>query len=276
MFIAAQYGIPQKLDDNQNREMCAFMRDMMQAINGSQIACMESYHSMVWDRDAILDVIVSNPGVKNWSVHAPYGRCFDPSSPDEQIRQNSRAAFLDAVYAAGKLGAGRVIAHPGADIPYDVPRQTRLDLAVETLKFAADAAGEHGIQLAVEPLPKEEVGNTVDELLEIVHRIDRTNVGVNFDVNHLFPPEAIPGMIRKVGDLILSVHISDQDGEERHWLPFEGAMNWAEVLAALVDVGYKGPLVYEAHIKNANSCDDVVRIISDNYRRLVALAPENG
>ncbi len=98
-------------------------------------------------------------------------------------------------------------------------------------------------------------------------------MGVNFDVNHLFPPEAIPGMIRKAGSRILNVHVSDQDGIERHWLPFAGTMDWAEVLKALTDAGYTGPLIYETHIRDASNCMEAGRIIVDNYHRLIELAP---
>lgn len=274
VFITAQYGIPQKLTDDQNRQMVGFMHDMMDAMASPEVAVMESYHSVLWDREAVLNVILRKREVRNWSVHAPYGRCFDPSSPDPETRRNATDAMADAVHVASRLGAGIVVVHPGADVAYDVPRQDRLGYAVGVLVRVADLAGESGIRVAVEPLPKGEIGNTIDELIEVVDSIGRPNVGINFDVNHLFPAEQIPAMIRRAGSRLLSVHISDQDGRERHWLPFDGTMDWREALAALVDIGYKGPLIYETHIKGAGNCREVVDRITDNYRRLIAVAPE--
>ncbi len=99
----------------------------------------------------------------------------------------------------------------------------------------ADIAGEKGMDIGVEPLPKDEIGSSLDEVFAVIERIDRPNVGINFDVNHLYPPEEIPSLIRRAGPLMMSVHISDQDGQERHWLPFEGTLDWREVIAALVD-----------------------------------------
>lgn len=270
-IIAAQRGRGEKFGDSQNAMMVEFMREMMSAVNQSEIAAMECYHSMSWDRDRVLDAVLDGTRVELWSVHGPYGRYLDPSSPEQEGRDGARAALTDAVLAASRLKAKLVVVHPGADVPYEgVARQVQLDYAVETLRPIADLAAQDGLKVAVEPLPKREIGNSLDEILRIVERIGRPNVGINFDVNHLFPPEDIPAMIRRAGSLILSVHISDQDGEERHWLPFEGTMPWAEVLAALEEVGYAGPLIYEAHVKGAQDCAEVVRIVAENYRKLIA------
>jgi sugar phosphate isomerase/epimerase len=245
---------------------------MMQAVSRLDIDALECYHSLAWDRDLVLDVALENPSVEFWSVHAPYGKYCDPSSPLERAREGALAGFLDTIAVAARLGAKIVIAHPGINIEYDWPRNKRIDMVVDVFRQVADTAGEQGISIAVEPLPKKEIGSTLEELLHVVEMVDRPNVGVNFDVNHLFPPEAIPGMIRKAGSRILSVHISDQDGIERHWLPFQGTMDWREVLKALVDIGYTGPLIYETHIHDARDCDEAGRIIVDNYRRLIQLA----
>ena len=145
-------------------------------------------------------------------------------------------------------------------------------ISAETLKKVADMAGESGLKIAVEPLPKDEAGNSLDEVLWIIEKINRPNVGINFDVNHLFPPENIPSLIRKAGELIRSMHISDQDGQERHWLPFEGTLDWQEIIKALTEIGYSGPLIYETHIQNVQTCDEVGRKVVDNYRRLISLA----
>lgn len=272
-YMSARADKPASFDTRQNLMMQDFMRDMMRVMNSDGIAAMECYHSTAWDNEPIMEIILDNPNVEFWSLHAPYGSFYDPSSPDDEIRKNAIAAYSDAIEAAHNLGAGIVVAHPGANTEYDVYRDSRLGFCVDTYKHIADFAGERGIKLALEPLPKNEVGNTLDELLWIVENIGRQNVGINFDVNHLFPADAIPGLIRKAGEMILSVHISDQDDQERHWLPFTGKLNWKEVLKALADSGYKGPLVYETHIKEAQTCEDVGRVVMENYQELIKLAP---
>lgn len=264
---------PRRFDDHHNGLMTGFMRDLARVVSESRIEAMECYHSTCWDSEPIIEILRGTPNVEFWSVHAPYGRYADLSSPDPEAREGAVYAYGHGIGVAARLGAEVVVVHPGANDQYDVPKQTRIDFSVETLKAVADTAGEQGIRLAVEPLPKREAGNTLDEVLEILAKVDRPNVGINFDVNHLFPPEDIPALIRKAGDLIFSVHISDQDGEERHWLPLAGSLDWQAVLAALVEVGYKGPLIYETHIKEVTNCEEAARAVVENYERLIELAP---
>lgn len=272
-YIVARTGHGVRFDDRQNRLMASFMREMMRTISTFDIDAMECYHSPAWDNEPILEILLANQRVEFWSAHAPYGMYMDPSSSDPGARKGATEADIETVEVAARLGAKVVVVHPGVNIESSADRATRLRWVVEALGPVADFAGERGLCLAVEPLPQDEVGNTLDEVLWIVDGINRPNVGVNFDVNHLFPPERIPDLIRQAGELIVSVHISDQDGVERHWLPFAGMVDWRAVLAALIEVGYTGPLVYETHIEEAKNCDEVGRAVLANYQRLIALAP---
>jgi len=273
-YSAAVKGTLAKFDDRLNGLMADFVREMMHTVNSMQeIKAMECYHSMAWDRDRITEIVLDQPNVEFWSVHAPYGKYCDPSSPLDRAREGAVEAYCDTIEVADQLGAGIVVAHPGVKIGPEGPRESLVKLSTDPFRRVADFAGERGISLAIEPLPKDEIGSTLEELMDIIERIDRPNVGVNFDVNHLFPPEQIPSMIRQAGSRILSVHISDQDGIERHWLPFMGTMDWREVLRALVEIGYTGPLIYETHIHDVLSCEEVGRPIVENYRRLIQLAP---
>ncbi|MCE5198446.1 MAG: sugar phosphate isomerase/epimerase family protein [Armatimonadota bacterium] len=266
-------GVPRKLDSRLNRMMVDFTRGMMQAINASDIATLECYHSTIWDCDDVLEPILDNPNVEFWSVHAPYGRMADPSSPDVDIRAAAKNAYCAGVDAAEKLGAGRIVAHPGANRAYDVPKQLRMGYTADIITEVADYAGERGIKVAVEPLPKQEVGNSLEEVFWILDKVDRPNVGINFDVNHLFPASAVPELITKAGDRIFSVHISDQDDNERHWLPFEGKLDWQAVLSALHNTGYQGPLIYETHVPDVTTCEEAAAKVVENYGRLIQLAP---
>lgn len=264
-------GAPCRLDEHLNRMMVDFTRDMMNAINSSEIGTMECYHSTIWNIDQVMEPILDHPNVEFWSVHAPYGRQYDPSSPNPDIREAAVRAYCEAVDIAKRLGAKVVVAHPGAQAEYDTPRHERLKLIPDTMTRIADYAAEFDIRIAIEPLPNQEPGNSVEEVLWVLDQMNRPNAGVNFDVNHLFPAVAIPDLIRKAGNRILSTHISDQDDTERHWLPFEGKLDWGAVIEALAQSGYDGPLIYETHVKNAGSCDEIAAIIVDNYHKLLKL-----
>jgi len=276
-YVTPVRGVPAKLGERLNRTMLQFTREMMRTVNrvaeGDTGCALECYYSSSWDSEAVLDIVLEDPKVEFWSVHGPYGLHFDLSSPSESVRENGVAAYLDVIRIAARLGARTVVAHPGANEDYDLPKAERLGLSIEPFRRIVDFAAGNSIRIAIEPLPKKEVGSRLEEVLEIVERIDRPNVGVNFDVNHVYPPEAMPDMIRQAGARILSVHVSDQDGIERHWLPFKGTLDWEKILAALMEVGYSGPLVYETHIHDVETCDQVGEAIVKNYRRLIELAP---
>lgn len=271
LIVTSQTGIPHYLNDEQNASMAEYTSDIMQAINSSGIESVECYHSTVWDGNALMEIMSEYSGIEFWSAHASYGSWVDPSSPNENIRLAAIQAYKESIDMAAKLGAGLIVAHPGAQVDYDVPRQDRIELSALSLTEVADYAAERRIQVAVEPLPKQEPGNSLDEVLEILEKIDRPNTGINFDVNHLFPASAVPGLIKRAGERIKSVHISDQDDSERHWLPFKGKLDWKEVLGALANAGYSGPLIYETHIKEASSCAEIADMVVENYSRLISL-----
>lgn len=48
-------------------------------------------------------------------------------------------------------------------------------------------------------------------------------------------------------DMIACVHLHDTDGQvDRHWIPFQGAHNWENIIKALVEYGFEGDICLEA------------------------------
>lgn len=47
--------------------------------------------------------------------------------------------------------------------------------------------------------------------------------------------------IKECGNRLLATHISDNDGSgDQHYIPFNGNINWKDVISALKDINYKG------------------------------------
>jgi sugar phosphate isomerase/epimerase len=68
---------------------------------------------------------------------------------------------------------------------------------------------------------------------------------VCLDPNHLLG-ESHSALINALAGKIVTTHISDYDFlEERHWMPGEGKIDWPRLVAALKEVGYSGPFLYE-------------------------------
>jgi sugar phosphate isomerase/epimerase len=96
---------------------------------------------------------------------------------------------------------------------------------------------------------------------------------VCFDTNHLLS-EDLCEFIEKVGDKIVSTHISDYDFvNERHWLPGEGKIDWQKLINELKKVNYNEMWLYELNMGFLNTInrsreltlDDVVK--NRNSRR---------
>jgi sugar phosphate isomerase/epimerase len=262
-----------KFDAEQNRLMVVYMRDQMAALRESDVKALECYHMLAWDPEPVIDTVLeamdSEWSIECRSVHSPYGHLVDPSYPDPEIRKAMILGCEQTISFMKRLGARVMVVHPGANTNAPVDRCERMRLSVQAISEVADMAAAEGIKLAVEPMPKQEIGNTVDELLWIIDHIDRPNVGVCFDTNHVFPAASLPGEIRKIGGRLLNVHTSDHDGGgERHWLPFEGVVDWESIVKALMEVGFDGPVIYEAHGSCKGSCRETVAAIEKSYAKL--------
>lgn len=127
---------------------------------------------------------------------------------------------------------------------FDWPRYW--DVVVETFASAAKIAGDRGLRLAIEPRVGETLSNS-DALLRLIDQADSPHLGVVFDTAHLHAQrELLPLSVHKLADRIFHVHLADNDGtSNRHAAPGTGTVDWEEVLRALDDVGYSGPLMLD-------------------------------
>ena len=92
---------------------------------------------------------------------------------------------------------------------------------------------------------------SLNQVADLISADDRLRVC--FDTNHLLK-EQNENFIRRVGDRIVTLHVSDYDRiNERHWLPGEGVTDWNGILDALDDVGYNGVWLYEISLQCPNT-----------------------
>lgn len=203
-------------------------------------------------------------GIELWSFHLPFipFSIIDISSPE---LQTFTVEYLkDIIKKGADIGIKRFIIHPSGEPIKSEDRPLRMKTAKESLSILADYANELGAIIAVEDLPRTCLGNNSAEILELVSANE--NLKVCFDTNHLLNEE-IPHFIKAVGDKIITTHVSDYDFvDEKHWLPFEGDINWKEVAGTLKEVGYDGAWLYEVDFKAPESmprerdltCEDFV------------------
>ena len=184
-------------------------------------------------------------GVEIWSFHLPFMPFseIDLSALDETMRRNTVSLCAELIRRASEIGIRRFIAHASGEPIRDCDRAARMAQAKKSLRELAGIAAERGAMICVEDLPRTCLGRTSAEILELLTADDRLRVCC--DTNHLLSENLID-FIHRVGDRIETLHVSDYDGiDEKHWLPGEGILDWQAVLAALREIGYRGPWLYE-------------------------------
>ena len=200
-----------------------------------------------------------------WSYHLPF-TTTDPCTSDIGFRNCSVELHCEQIKQASQIGIHKFVLHAGLERRQleQEERAVLMENSKNSLNTLAEYAARFGGQICVEVLPRTCLGRNSDEILELISVNDKLRVCL--DTNHLLK-EDNADFIRKVGDKITTLHVSDYDFiDERHWLPGEGLIQWNSVLDALKEVGYKGVWMYEIGFacpkglqRRALNCADFVR-----------------
>jgi len=185
-----------------------------------------------------------------FSVCGAFGPERDLSHEDPRYRRLGIDYLEFLVDLAAAIGAPNVVGPMYSAVgkarmlTADEREQQRV-WAIESLREAAEYAGERGVRLAVEPLNRFETDlvNTAEQALELCDRIGRDNVGLLLDTFHMnIEEKSVAGAIRLAGDRLFHVHSCEND----RGTPGTGHVAWPEVFRALHDIGYEGQLVMES------------------------------
>jgi D-psicose/D-tagatose/L-ribulose 3-epimerase len=180
----------------------------------------------------------------------------DLANPDPAIRERAVDYLIKCVHFATQVGAPLIIVVPAAvgrvsplggesdDEHWVAGVEREWENAVSSVKQAAVVAEEKGVFLAIEPINRYEtfLVTNVDDALRFVRDVGSSAVKIHLDTFHMNIEESDPAdAIRRAGDLLVNVHISDSNREAvgRGHFDFRGLMK------ALKDIGYRGTLALE-------------------------------
>ena len=203
--------------------------------------------------------------VKLWSCHLPYSPfdVFDVSLESAEIRRNAIEYMSEKIKVLSDYGVDKFVLHPSTPIPESSDRDERKKCTMDSFAKLADVAGKCGSVIAAEDMILSCLGNSADELLEIISVDDR--IKVCFDVNHLFNDTHVE-FAKKVSDKIVTMHISDYDFiEERHWFPGNGKINWPELYKVMCDIGYNGAWIYELGLRTRIPTGDFMYLEFEDF-----------
>jgi hydroxypyruvate isomerase len=152
---------------------------------------------------------------------------------------------IDVTVGIGKqLGVGAFNAPYGNRVADATPEQQD-ELGSENLRLAADAAADIGATVLVEPVsgPKPYPLRTAADVVAVLDRVDRDNVGLLCDLFHLANNgDNLDAVIARYASRIAHVQIADYPGRGE---PGSGTLDFDRYLDAIEAAGYTGHVALE-------------------------------
>ncbi|MFO7696591.1 MAG: sugar phosphate isomerase/epimerase [Anaerolineae bacterium] len=226
------------------------------------------------DEAAGIGAFTRELGMQPWSVHSESPTGFVLGRTPEE----AAGYLVNAVEVCHAAGAQVVVVHAPILIGLglgDLPNVRALlaqDLAALTPGIAR--ASELGVELALEN------GRALAHwvyILTLVERLNVSHVGVCVDSGHANLGDlGAPRAVRMAGPRLRTLHLHDNYGQvDDHLPPGRGTIDWADLFAALAEVGYSRTLQLELTDRAPHREYDQVlerRQGIENTRRLAGLS----
>lgn len=205
---------------------------------------------------ASLRAVADMAGIQCNQAHAPF--------PTSKLETPENAAYNEKIFdlivrsmeAAALLGANAIVVHPKQHLDYWDHVEESFAMNMDFYRALAPYAKKFGIKIALENMWRGRDGKIVDSTCSSPEEFcryldtlaDDCFVGC-LDVGHCGLTGRRAGdMIRAMGaSHIGALHVHDNDDlHDTHTIPYNGSMDWADITAALAEIGYAGDFTYEA------------------------------
>lgn len=182
-------------------------------------------------------------GIVLWSFHLPFWPFSEIDISNPPIANESVEYLKGYIEKASEIGIDKFIIHASGEPIDESERDLRMATAKKSLEILAEHAKKHGAKIAVENLPRTCLGRDSSDISELIS-VHPALVSC-FDTNHLLCQD-FSEYIDEIGEKIVTLHVSDYDfKDERHWLPYEGKLDWQKLLKKLKEINYSGVWLYE-------------------------------
>jgi len=136
-----------------------------------------------------------------------------------------------------------MVVHPAEG--FDAPPVNAL--ALNRIKRLSETAERRGVKIAFENT------SAINNLYYILDNVDSLNIGLCYDSGHVNCRTPGIDLLTKYGPRLMSLHLHDNMGyiegkreEDMHLLPFDGTVDWPELMDSIRRTGYRGAISLEA------------------------------
>lgn len=177
--------------------------------------------------------LARDAGLQIENIHAPVHE-QNSLSADDLHGDSVFSAYLQCVKDCQQHGISTVVIHlPDDSRPIDT-------LGIKRLEKVVCMAEDGNVQLAFENL-----GN-MHNLALVLHRFSSPNVGFCYDSCHHVNYSPNLDLLRLHGQRLKAIHLHDNGGvRNQHQLPFEGTIDWSDVMQKIAHTGYRGATTLE-------------------------------
>lgn len=173
-----------------------------------------------------------------WSVFASH-LSPTPAEPDDRA-----TAICDSIARLAAFEPACVVVTPGSARGYE--DDEAMSIVVRTMERVLDAGARHGVTIGLEPI-RASSGGFVHSLrgsLDLRAALGADELGVIFDVWHLWDEPGIHELLAANVDALVGVQVNDWRDPTRGWtdrvLPGEGIADVAGFIRTLDGAGYRG------------------------------------
>ncbi len=181
----------------------------------------------------------------------------------KMVEKYLQIAFTRAQQLGGKV---IVFGSGGARrVPENFPKRKAEEQILLFLSLASDIAVDKSFTIAVEHLNSSETNtiNSFEEALQLVEKLGRDNVGVLADIYHLLKEGEDLEVIRKAGEKLLHIHLSDPERNP----PLKGEKVVKDFLLLLKEMGYKNRISVECRWSDlGKELPKVIQTLKNQWR----------
>jgi len=190
---------------------------------------------------------------------------YDVASQDPEVREAGIAFLTDIMKRMDRLDCRILV---GVMYTYwpndytDLDKKAQWARGVESVKELGKVAQSLGITMCLEVVNRFEtlILNTAEEGVRFCQEVDNPNVKLLLDTFHMnIEEDNFADAIREAGSLLGALHV----GEGNRKIPGQGHLPWAEIGAALREIGFDGNVVMEPFVLEGGKVGSDIKVWRD-------------